>query len=262
MGQQLNYASSDQRSPQRAARFAVFVPVAALVVFILSLGVWSRKQTGWASRDFNIDVKQTRWGFPRWLVLNRMRATGNAPRFDPRYLPGAKDFTPGLHVNAPSLAMSLAGCVVAAVLLYLASPLLIPRRVSGEGQPRATSSAAWWWTLGLTSGSAATIGYFSEKAQGEIAFLLGFVVLPLLVCVAGFRVRSIRAAVLLAIAAGLSFWWAHRMARLLSRAGDNVELEEVAAMAVGILLLALAAAVSASFGRARTRSRPAAGAPQ
>lgn len=248
---QIDYASPDQQPARRAVRFRLFVPFAALAVFLLSLAVWSRGGSSWASHDFRIEVEQIAWGLPRWLILNRMRTTGAAPPFDPAYLPESADFRPGLHVDAPMLCLSLVGCLVAGVVLYPVARLLTLRRVSGTGPAGATRGGAWWWTLGLASGSGAVIAVLSRNATGVPLLLLVFVLLPLVVCIAGFRVRSIRGAVFIAGAAGLSFWWSHRMV-LLGRGGrGHIGLDDVLAVAIGILFLALAAAVSASFGQGR-----------
>ena len=95
---------------RRLRTYLIFVGVATAVIMLLGLVVNSSTHTGWTDPgSFSIDVTRLEMGVPHWLVVNSVRAKGNAPPIDPRYLPEAEQYRPGWHVRPGAWLISLGG---------------------------------------------------------------------------------------------------------------------------------------------------------
>lgn len=254
MPETLDYALPARRESPRAARLLPVWIISFVATLLLTMGVWSRQNTGWVSPgQFDIDVTQTAWGLPHWLIVNRVRSTGMPPPMSSPSLPMAGAFQPGGHVDVGALCLSVAGCLV--VSLLTCGFVWFLRWAHPSARPL---DKTFWYTLGGTAAITGIGGWIALRASGAAAALFALVGLPLIVIVATAIRRTYAGGVLFAVVVTLFFWWGSRMALLSTRASGRFDADDLPVITVILPVLLILALGTAFFRRRRVASAPAA----
>ena len=223
----------------------------ALLLLVLSMGVFSSDWTGWSGASYSGSSREYYAGIPNWMAYNTVSISGRLPP-----VPQTGRTKSRFQVRSPKLAVALGLAI--AVGTIMAAPLLPSAR-------RASTSrlAAGILAVSLALVAAATFGYFTPVENGKeipesVMFLV--VAIPMMVIVSSILHKSYLLSLYISALAVLIPWWGIRIGWMLrpphrgTRPPDT-ELDVVVNMAVMTGMLSLATCVTVMICRFLTARR-------